>query len=346
LGEDEPVDVAVLRGRTRITDDEELTSHHPWLPSLTLTSTPDTVFPRRYALKKEECQRILGRGRFERIRAFVDRQDERRELWSALHGDEPAAKVIVVQGLTDGDKSAFVKWCVGSMALRGRNTAHVDLTGGDYHDVVQFLGAVADELASFPTQRTDNQAAFDDWLAQVDRMQPPGPAQPQPAPAPGKGRYGRRLQPGPETAALNVMSAFSAALRKAARDELIIIALDGLTKIEPGAWSNYVLPGLVEPIMEGQLPVQLILATREGGVEELFGGRPRLVDRVHVLSVGSLPQGQAPALLAQYLLASGRRRAEFETVVKAVGSSAPGAWDSGLIDTIEQLAKQLAWSQE
>lgn len=344
LGDDEPIDVAVMRARIRVTDDESLSSHHPWLPSLTVTSTAESTLPRRYALAPADSQRILGHVGFERIRAFVDRKPERRALWSVLHDDALAPKVIGLQG-SDVDLTVVARWCVGSMALVGRNAAFVDLSGGQHKDVLQLLGAIADELASFPSQRAANQAAFDAWLEAVDAMQPPSAPVPLPKPA-GERRYERQLQEGRELAAFDVLDAFSSALRAAAGPQPIVIGLNGLSRIEPGAWSTYVVPGLIEPVLNGQLPVQLILATRGGGLVELLNGRPMLLSAIQHVSIGLLPEGEVPDLVAEYLLATGRCRAKFAPYVEAVRADQFIARDDALFAAFEGMARVIDWEEE
>jgi hypothetical protein len=338
LADDEPVDVAVARARNGVADATDVDSHEPWLPCLIQTAVGESVFPRRYALKPADSQAIVRRQTFEKIRAFVDRKEQRRTLWDALNGGNGSPGAVAVQGPEQSGKSALVKWCIGSLVLRGRNAAYLDLSLWNHLDSVEFLGAVAEELSQLPSRREANHAAFDGWLREVDRLMgrnPPGPTEPV-----GNGRYARRLEEGSETIGIDVIPPFAAALERVAGGESVVLALEGLQQIESGSWDRYLFPHLVTPILERKLPVQLVLVTKVKAHAELI--TPNLLEKVEEVTVGALPAGEAPALLTEYLLAEGYDKAYFGDYIKSLGGQ-PSAWGTKLFPATDNYAAAFDW---
>jgi hypothetical protein len=340
LGENEPIDRSVARARAEI-QGNGLNTREPWLPCLILNTLAGDVFPRRFALEVADCRHILDGARFNKIQAFVDRREERRALWGQLNGSGAGPAVVAVEGPEGCGKSAFVRWYIGSMALRGRNAAYLDISNGGTLDLLHFLGAVSEELALFPLQRAANQAAFDEWLVEVDRIQHRergGPA----APA-GGGRYDRQLEEGPETGPQEVLAAFVAAVARAAPREPLLLAVDGLASVDPGALS-FLIAGLLEPIIEQRLPMQLILVAAEGGVSQLLNERRRLLDSVKSLRIGPIAHSEPASLMMQYLLARGlQRTGSLEELIELTFTSQPGhaGLNTALFAAAELLARNM-----
>jgi hypothetical protein len=337
LARDAPLDVAVAKARNAISIARGWKRRDVFLPCLTLSVPPDRVLPKRYGVSSQVCDQIINRPSFKKVYAFSDRKQYRRDLWRRLGEGSPhngGRGAVAVTGGAKVGKSELVKWCLGSLALRGSNVAYVDLDRSKL-DSLETLGRIAEELAQSPTHGEQNAAAFDEWLARVDASQ----AGPPPDVQLGSGKYSRKLQPGSEEVAPDIFGAFLAALETAAGSDDLVIALDNVESVENAHWSTYVRPRLVRPIAEGHLPVRLVLVGEKDRLEALLGAPlwERLEGPIRVAPISE----DYKDVMGQYLRARGFEREQFEGVVAALAEDVPTEWSAELFEMVETIATAL-----
>jgi hypothetical protein len=326
LAHDRPLDVAVVAGRRAISHNADWRRRDPWLPCLWLGVPADRVLPQRYAITPQQRAQLEQKRPFAMVKRFVNRAPERRRLWRGLNGGEAARQIgaaVAVVGPPTVGKSGLVRWAIGSSALRGANVAYVDLHHERKLSFVQALAAVQKELCASPVHGAANKAAFAEFSAATTRL------------AGG-------AENAPEDAVDTVFDAFAAALRSAAGESSIVLALDHVHGVEPAHW-RFILEQLVDPIAAGGLPVQLILVHRKDD-ENAAVSDTATIDSI---PLDRLPVGEYRELASLYLRAQGFKREQFATVVEAFAVSVVrDAWDGGVFDLLDTAARYGGWPRE
>jgi hypothetical protein len=247
LANGEPLDVAVTRGRIAITDKTSIWRRDFALPSLTVSAPPDSVLQMRFGVGEKHLRKVEGRHR--RFPAFVDRATERRRLWRELDPEPDEhervvglADAIAITGPSGVGKSELARWCVGACELHGGNAAYVNFAGAQRLGFVEALRLVAEALAESPVHGERNRGAFESWSGFAATL------------SAGDG-------PPPAADALgNAFVFFRDALRDAADEQPMLLALDGLEKLTD-EHLELLCEYLLEPIAAAKLePVRVIIA--------------------------------------------------------------------------------------
>ncbi len=330
LAEGQPVDVALARARQLVVD-RTSSEHRDWALPLLVTATPPEDI-----LSKGPPMVPAVRNHLERqIRGFVDRGWPRRELCHKLSlgpdADEPEVDLLSVAGPPQVGKSEFVRWCIHASALNGRNVAYVNLaTPNQRLPFLSVLGRIANELSDNMTHGERNEAAFDAWRDQIDRLLGPAAI---PRPEAQEHRY-HRIFPAdpPETAYEQVFSTFVEALREAAGGEALVIALDhvGDRTVSSVDWTKFLFPRLLKKIMLNRLePVRVILVASDD-YRALFTG-------ITSVELGLFPQSSFDELVRSYLFHHEFERSVVDRVLHAFPKP-PGDWEPGDLAWIVKLA--------
>jgi CHAT domain len=249
LAEGKPLDVAVTHGRNAITHVVDAKHRDFALPSLTVSAPPEQVMDWPYGVKAHRAGWL---------RAFVDRTEERRRLWRDLDPDPDVPKLaaeppgaIAILGDHDVGKSELARWCVGAFQLGGGNAAYVDLSRGERLPFMKTLEIIGDALARADEYGDQNQRAFKEW-SDLTRPLNVGLAN------------GGEAAP-PMDALESTFEYFADALRTAADDGPLLIALDHVNAVQAPDW-DLLCTWLLEPIARRKLDgVSVIIALSDSG---------------------------------------------------------------------------------
>jgi hypothetical protein len=220
----EPLDVAVAAGRAAIMRRVDERHRDFALPSLSVSAPPDTVLKLGYGVDDELRPRVESV--HPRFKAFVDRTHERRTLSRGLDPDDagpeetPPAPLTAIFGGSKVGKSELARWCVSACELHGGNAAYVDLNGYDRLSFIPALCAIRDALGESALHGRDNLSAFETWNDATEDLQD---------------LDGRA--PSPADVLDTVFSYFGDALRQAAGDGPLLVALDHVGKVQEDHWT-------------------------------------------------------------------------------------------------------------
>jgi hypothetical protein len=319
-----PLDVAVVEARRAIAQSVDFRRRDPWLPCLWLSALPEQILPARYAVTTEQGTQIQRKAAFSTLKQFVDRTDARRQLWRTLNGDEETNQVgaaVAVVGPENVGKSGLVRWALGSSALLGANVAYVDLKRDAKLDFVGVLAAIETEFSSSPVHGEANRASFAGFGA---------------ATAP----FRQATTNAPEDAVDTVFDEFAQALRDAAGNRTVVLALDHIDGVEAAHW-RFVLEKLVAPVAAGMLPVQLIAVHRSD--DESVLGDAGVIERINL---ALLPRNCYSELTSLYLRARGFAPDKFAALVQELANTLEDSWDAGVFAWLDQTARVYNWPRD
>jgi hypothetical protein len=250
LAEDKPLDVAVAAGRAAITDIVDVEHRDFALPSLSVSAPPETVLKMGYGVSEELRPQVEHVHR--RFRAFVDRTKERRQLWRGLdpahddaaHEPEPPPDVIAIAGGPKVGKSELARWCVNACELHGGNAAYVDLGMHTHLGYVGALEAIRNELGRSVLHERTNLDAFVEWETLLAHWDGTAAALP-----------GDMLD--------TRLGVFGDALRDAAGDGPLLIALDNIGGVQADHWELLCKNLLRRVATHGLAPVRVIVVLTE-----------------------------------------------------------------------------------
>lgn len=255
LVESRALDVASAEGRAGI-DRRVGTERRDFaLPALSVSAPPQDVLQMRFGVRQEHREQVEVAQ--QRLWSFVDRTEQRRDLWRRINPDpdpgevEPAnggvpADAIAIVGGTKVGKSELAKWCVGTCLLHDGNAAYVDFQRERRLDFLEALQAIRDALQDpNPVHRAGNRSAFERWSEKVLGLG-----------ADGRDRESRPWAP---DAIETIFDLFGDALRTAAQDRPLLIVLDHVDGIEDSHW-GFLSKWLLARVARHNLyPVQFIV---------------------------------------------------------------------------------------
>lgn len=259
LADGRSLDVAVANGRARITQvvGVGVDRRDFGLPSLTVSAPPADILRTRFCVAPEFRPSVESNNR--RLWAFVDRAAERRRLWrridpepEELHREEDGVRppAITIVGGSHVGKTELARWCVGTCQLHGGNAVYVDLKRDQRLHFVQTLHVIREALVDATEVHTErNASAFGPWLEALDGL--------------GRGVNGDDARPWPPDALEIVFTMFGDALRAAAGDRPLLIALDHTPDRDDESW-KFVCDRLLARVARHRLsPVRLLVALSE-----------------------------------------------------------------------------------
>ena len=255
LAEGDALDVAVSNGRAEIARVVR-TDHRDFaLPSLTVSAPPRGILRTCFGVPHEHRARVETSNR--KLRAFVDRAAERRRLWRRIDPDpEPAdaehdddsgcAPAIAIVGSSQVGKTELARWCVGTCQLHGGNATYVDLARIGRLPFLETLEVIRQELEDSTDLYADgNRSAFAEWDRARERL--------------SNGADGQESQPWPPDSIETLFGAFGDALRSAAGDRPLLIALDHVSGVEDESL-KFLCKWLLAPIARHRLqPVRVLV---------------------------------------------------------------------------------------
>ena len=268
-----PVDRAVAESRMKLMAESSL-RHRDWaLPCLELAVPPEQVFPMEAPAGKS--LELLDAAAFREINAFVDRSQERRKLREGLErrNGRPAPDVLLISGERQIGKTWVIKCCLQGCAARGHRLVYVDLarTAAPPYSVVDVLRLIrGPREPGSELLRPHLYPYFWRFNEELNHLlcgkEPPEPAAVQRevvdemAPFEANQAHPKLLR--------RIFQSFLPALRSAAGDQPLVVALDHLSDGEGGVMQDdlrrYLFPSLILPVANHQYePVRLILALRE-----------------------------------------------------------------------------------
>jgi hypothetical protein len=178
--------------------------------------------------------------------SFVDRTDPRRQLWDRLRPDQSAGpRVFTVTGPSKTGKGSLVRWCLGVALVAGYPVAFADLSNDGIVDSVTFLRRLVDSVSVGSAGRIQRELkGFYKDLAYYEADRKRAEAD------------NREFAKSPAYLFEKLGGVLTTAVQRT-----LVIGVDGLVKLESGAWLNQAVPGFVQPVARGQLSnVRLIVA--------------------------------------------------------------------------------------
>jgi hypothetical protein len=325
-----PLDVAVARGRTAVTDVAPANRREFALPALILGGVPERILQ----LSEAPLAERLSEGRLRNARIFVDRVPKRRQLWERLRPDENAApRIVAVTGPERTGKGEFLRWCLGMASLAGHPVAHVDFSGDDAVDSVEFLKELADALpCGIAGIVPDGLQRFSAELAAFDVQRQ-------------RARLGDAESPGSPGGLYRRLCEL---LAGATLDRSLLIGIDGLCKVAIGEWDAYAVKHLIKPIAQGAAGrVRLIVAVERPEREARLRSREFDTGDVLEISLEHFPRDCYLELTSQYLRARGYVRTSFqEELERMFATDIDGAWNTGSFELLDLKAAQGSWETE
>jgi hypothetical protein len=237
-----PLDKAVAEARVRITVVAAENQRDYALPSLILRAPPERILDLSHG---DPGTTLEGRPPLSAMLSFVDRTDIRRQLWERLQPDQAAGpRVFAVTGPPRTGKGSLVRWCLGVALVEGYPVAFADLSNDRIVDSVVFLHRLVDAVAAGGADRIQSELnGFGTALDAYEADRSTANAQ------------HREFSTNP----VYLYEKLSDVLAKAERT--LVVGIDGLVRLELGAWLNQAVPGFVQRVARGQLSnVRLIMA--------------------------------------------------------------------------------------
>lgn len=278
LARNTPLDEALAAARSDVMNvTKDGLERRDWaLATFFLSVLPSQVLPMQ---PQVTTQFKLGiEAQFSRISEFVDRVGPRRTLWygvEPLMKTEVAKNLLMVKGAELAGKTWLVYWCLKICAWRERNIMYVSLQSQTTKDFLQVLRQIRDVCVSGqPIGRPVDPSAFYEFNRVVNHVLDPA------EPAPGSVGPGVQavdkdlpLRDIDDDSIKSILSAFRAALGKAAGNQPLVIALDDL-KIREDHFIKYLVPFLIEKIAAGQEDaiknIRMILVARPTDYDTVY----------------------------------------------------------------------------
>jgi hypothetical protein len=240
----EPLDVAAAAGRAAITRSLSVERRDFALPSLTVSAPPEKVLRTCFGIASQYRDSVETR--HPRLKGFVDRSAERRRLWRRIdpapefeaESDGGRVGAIAIHGGPQVGKSELAQWCVGTCQLHGGNAAYVELSRDSRLTFLQVLHLIRRELEDSAVHGERNRAAFDNWTMMLK--------------AAGIETEGAKPRPPAPDAIETIFTAFGDALRVAAQESPVLIALDHVSGVQEENW-ELLRKLLLVPVAEHRL---------------------------------------------------------------------------------------------
>ncbi|GAA1012503.1 hypothetical protein Aple_006940 [Acrocarpospora pleiomorpha] len=327
LAAGDPLDAAVRRARRAL-----FAARDPaWaLPSLLVRREPEHVLPWRLGVARPNAERAT-RAWNPTVRATIDRTREHWRLWGGPDFDDNGWHALLVGGGEKTGKTSLVRSCVFTWHLRGCQAVYVDVQAINDGKNVSWLDILR-ELAGTLAECVPDRAAvpvrrFLHRLSYLRRgeLPPADLGEPDPGEVDPKDR--RRWDPAhegePELRA-RLFTATRALLAEVAGGQRLVIALDHVAAALALELTAFLVPGLLVPIAEGQVPgVRVIVAEQTAITSGLLGDFARLAES---LEVERFPQAQAIQIFREYGARVRRPyRDQWKRIVEEL-STLPGPW--------------------
>jgi hypothetical protein len=251
------VDEALHNARNRLSDKARLNSFDWTLPTLSVSIPPEKILSiPEYPDDWKRCS--LGK---EVRNGFVDRCEERRMLLHSLKPLSPAPspnRVLLLRGTEQAGKSWAIKRCLAELCLLGLNIRYCQIYTAETTDYLSVLSAIragdpktkSPACARLPDQYFEK---FDQAL-QAFRNQI------------AESGY-NRISEGTIT---DLFEKMREGLKKTAQNQGgLVLVLDhfrvpGKGGLPEPQFTQYVLPQLIQPALEGELPdVQFVIVMRD-----------------------------------------------------------------------------------
>jgi hypothetical protein len=326
-----PLDQAVVRGRVEITDVAQENRRDYAMPALTLRAPPERILDLAH---DDPRTTFNGQPELATMLSFVDRIPNRRQLWERLQPDiGTGPRVFTITGPARTGKGALVRWCLGVALMLGHPVALADFTRGEYVDSVRFLdtlvdavsasgvGEIGPELAKFRAER----AAYQ-----------------------GRRSFAESRNSEFTESPVNLYKSLCSVL--AALERTLVIGIDGLVKLEMGAWLNQVVPAFVGPIASGQPSnVRLIVALPDNERAMRFPPQDFAGRQIEDIPLQFFPSADFVALASQRMRARNYTRASFSGLVNDYlheEVKRQGYWDTQPFDFLDIAASIGRWATE
>ena len=291
-----PLDRAVTRARVRITDKLPGSHRDYAVPQLILGARPEHIL--------DLSQLDPGQGAKQpepEVLSFVDRVPKRRKLWDGLRVERPAGpRIFTITGPLKSGKGSMVRWCLGVASALGYPTMFTEIKSGDYVDSVGFLDLLmeaAEGTPGFPDASQD---------LQVDLIRHENE---QRLAAAEKRAY--------ERSPLPLYQKLASVLAQVTAEQPLLIGIDGLTGVEPGAWVAHAVQGLVGPIARGQAGnLRLVVSLQENERDVRFPPQYFHPSRMMDIPIKLFPAADFVELISQRLRAQGWARDSFNAAVE------------------------------
>ena len=330
-----PMDRAVATGRGAVWQGDPAGMHNrSWaLPTLDLRVPPADVLPTKAGMPDADLLALDGVPEFNRMRHFVDRGPERRELWWQLDpvDGRPGRPLVVVTGRNRPGRSDLVFSCLMTCAVRGRQVRHLDLDYGTGRvPWLDVLYRIRDGSGHSLLRSALPAAAFADFNRDVVDLATgryPDPDRPPPGQLAPRPDFTVQSEHTPEFIE-RVFASFRDALRRAAADRPLIIAVDHLlNRVAPEDVTHRLCPLLFQPIAAGEVPsVRMVIELRD---EERDLLTREVRELAHVVQVKGFRRDMFALLHREYWARaglSGDAWPMWERVVEANLGVAPETW--------------------
>ncbi len=241
----QPLDAAAAAGRAAITRAGSIDRRDFALPSLTVSAPPEQVLRTCFAVPSQHRHSVELRHR--KLRGFVDRSVERRGLWRRIDpapdepeadGDSGVVDAIAILGGSGVGKSELARWCVGTCQLHGGNAAYVELSRDARLTFLHVLHLIRKELEDSVVHGERNRAAFENWRVMLRA-------------AGVETGNGERRPPAPD-AIETIFTTFGDALKSAAAESPVLIALDHVSGVQDENW-DFLCKLLLVPVAQHRL---------------------------------------------------------------------------------------------
>lgn len=272
----EPLDIALAQARRDVAKIEDIGwESREWaLASLSFSVRPEDVLPLRLCVKDTQQLKSIEEA-FASVRDFVNRREQRRDLWRKVDPDVGEYQdLLVIEGETEVGKSALMEWCLEGCALRGRRIVHIDADRKPTN-FVEIIRLIKKDLSSkSPINQPLRADAFFEFNRRLNFLVKG--TFPVPPTGGSTEDEGHPWLSGDRDIINEIFSSFREALKLATGDLPLIIALDHLNLLED-QFEKYFWPELIDHIKRRALPqVRMLLTLSSGDVNRYSKEIPSL----------------------------------------------------------------------
>jgi hypothetical protein len=325
-----PLDEAVAEARARITVVAPGDQRDYALPSLILRAPPEQILD---LSRGDPGATLKGQPPLSPMLSFVDRTAIRRQLWERLQPDQVAGpRVFTVTGPAKTGKGSLVRWCLGVALVAGYPVAFADFSNDTFVDSVIFLRRLVDAVSGRDADSIRSAlTGFRTDLAAYERDRLAAEAE----------RHEFSKNP------VYLYEQLGSILATAERP--LVIGIDGLVKLEPGAWLNQAVPGLVQPVARGQLGnIRLILALPDTDRAARFLPKDFFGGEIEDIQLRVFKPPSFVTLASQRMRAQDYPYASFSATVDRLNDTVKeqGYWDTSPFDLLDIYAAFGSWPKE
>jgi len=364
LAQGKSIDIALREARLGISSSDTLSNRNWGLPMLYVAMAPEKVLPfhpyppevRRCELRKEF---MVTSG------PFVNRAAERRTLLQSFsffgHNDENKLfKGLLISGQNETGKSWFVKRSMCELFQLGFQVRYCELLGGseevDYRDVLSRL------RNGWPGTRSPVFDPLPDmWFKEFDALNAKMTSK---VLAHGKrtvsddeikdlfGTFIKGLCQRDKPAAAGPIGGVA---NEANSEAEIVLVFDRFTRERKGfpefEFRNHLLPKLLRPILDGELPkVSCILVMRKEELEPygIMNKQGNLeIDKLKILPIDLLKESEASRLFHEFCRYKRNRIVEllyeawFESEIRGKGEWSPIQFNGDLLKVVRRSVSQI-----